>query len=114
MQLVRIKGLPDDPLAASARFHAQDLPALVPVSSDLLLVFPAADHTHRGWRLAAVQSLARAAAPHRVNAVAGGDAAAIATAEAYLAAAPGVTGHLLALGDGSDGRGAGAVLPSSA
>ncbi|WP_374531788.1 Rossmann fold domain-containing protein [Novosphingobium sp.] len=109
MRIVRIEGLPDDPLAASARFHAQDLPALPAPSEDLLLVFPEADHTHKAWRLAAVQSLARAAVSHRVNAVSGGGEAAVSAAAAYLAAAPGVTGHLLVLDD----AGAGAVLPSS-
>ncbi len=73
---------------------------------DVVLAFPAADHTHRGWRLAVVQQLARDAAPLRVNALAGGDEPAIAAAVAYLANAPGVTGQLLAL----DGKGAGEVL----
>jgi NAD(P)-dependent dehydrogenase (short-subunit alcohol dehydrogenase family) len=73
---------------------------------DIVLAFPAADHTHKGWRLAVVQQLARDAAPLRVNALSGGDEAAVAAAVAYLASAPGVTGQLLAL----DGNGAGEVL----
>lgn len=103
MRIVRIEGLPHDPLAASARFHAQDLPALLTPGEDLLLVFPEADHTHKAWRLAAVQSLARAAVPHRVNAVSGGGEAAVSAAAAYLAAAPGVTGQVLALDDEAAG-----------
>ena len=64
---------------------------------DLVLIFPPAPYDHRGWRLAAVQDLARAAAPGRVNAIAGDDEAAIAQALAYLEGAPGVTGQLLAV-----------------
>ena len=106
MAVVRIEGLPDDPLEAAAVFHAEWLPRLTEKRGDLVLIFPPADHTHRAWRLAAVQGLARVAVPHRVNALAGGDAAAIEAGQAYLAAAPGVTGQLLPL----DGAGAGAVI----
>jgi len=74
------------------------------------LIFPPADHTHRAWRLAAVQELAREAAPLRVNAVASDDPAAIESALAYIENAPGLTGQYLALDD----TGAGAVIPSSA
>ena len=72
MRCVAVEGLPSDPLAAAARFHAEITPGLANAAEDLLLVFPPADHTHRGWRLAAVQMLARAAAPRRVNAVSPG------------------------------------------
>ena len=65
----------------------------------LTVIFAAADHTHRGWRLAAVQALAREHAPARVNAVAGGNATSIAAALAYLDAADGVTGQYLVLDD---------------
>lgn len=108
MALVRIDGLPDDPLAAAAHFHGAIVPQLAQAGGDLLLAFPPADHAHRGWRVAAVQALARAAAPRRINAVAADAAsgAAIARAEAYLAAAPGVTGQYFALDD----AGAGPVL----
>ena len=106
MELVRIADLPDDPLAAAAAFHERYLPRLRGRTDDLLLVFPPADHGHRGWRLAAVQGLARQAVPGRVNALAGDDAAAIASARTFLAGAPGLTGQLLAL----DGRGAAPVL----
>ena len=80
-----------------------------PEGEDLVLIFPPADHTHRAWRLAAVQSLARQYAPLRVNSVASADTAAIASALAYIASAPGLTGQYLAL----DGIGAGDVIPSA-
>lgn len=107
--LVRVEGLSQGALAAAAQFHAEILPRALEVlvgGEELILAFPAADHTHKGWRLAVVQQLARDAAPLRVNALAGGDEAAIAAAVSYLAAAPAVTGQLLAL----DGNGAGEVL----
>jgi hypothetical protein len=108
---LRIEALPAEPLAAAATFHAQWLSRIEAqiVSRDtheegfeLTLVFSPADHTHRGWRLAAVQSLARAHAPARVNAVASDDEAAVAAALRYLAAALGITGQYLPL----DGTGA--------
>jgi hypothetical protein len=114
MAHVRVGELPADALAAAARFHADVLPAVLeriarqdPRSAGgdcLTLVFPPADHTHRDWRLAAVRGLAREHAPLRVNAVAGGDEAAIAAALAYLARAPGVTGQVLPLAAGGGGR----------
>lgn len=100
--LVRVGELPPEPLAAAARFLGE-VPgsveqALASGAGSIVLVFPPADHTHRGWRLAAVQELARRHAPSRVNAVASDDEAAIAAAERYLTAAPGVTGQYLPLG----------------
>ena len=65
----------------------------------LVLIFPPADHTHRAWRLAAVQGLARELAPRRVNALASANEAAIAAALAYLERAPGLTGQYLPLDD---------------
>lgn len=110
MALVRVGDLPGAPLAAAAAFHATVLPQIVAElgsgAESLTLVFAPADHTHRTWRLAAVQELARAAAPRRLNALASDDERAIAAAACYLAAAEGVTGQLLAL----DGTGAGKVL----
>lgn len=109
MAALRVEGLPDGTLEAAAQFHAAVLPqarAALTRGEDLVLVFPAADYTHKGWRLAVVQQLARDAAPLRVNALSGGDEPAITAAMAYLADAPGVTGQLLTL----DGNGAGEVL----
>ena len=109
MQVVRAEGLPGAPLAAAADFHARVLPDLLADAggdAPLLLIFPPADHSHRGWRAEAVASLARSLAPARVNAVAGDDEAAIAAALQWLEQAPGVTGQVLQL----DGQGAGAVV----
>jgi hypothetical protein len=109
MALLRVGPLPQEALAAAARFHADILPRAVAALADageLVLVFPPADHTHRGWRLAAVQGLAREHAPIRVNALASDDEAAIAAAADYLASAPGITGQLLPL----DGNGACDIL----
>jgi hypothetical protein len=103
-QVLRIDGLPQGALDAAAAFHQEWLPRartfLDPPRSgeDLVLIFPAAPYDHRGWRLAAIQDLARAAAPGRVNAIAGDDEEAIAAAVEWLAEAPGVTGQLLAAG----------------
>ena len=111
MALLRIGALPGEALAAAAEFHAAVLPrVLVELQGAgmLTLVFAPADHRHRAWRLAAVQSLARQYAPLRVNALASDDECAIAAALKYLAAAEGVTGQYLPL----DGSGAEALLSS--
>lgn len=70
---------------------------------DLAIVFPSAPYDHRGWRLSAVQDLAREAAPGRVNGVVGDDRDAIAATVDWLASSPGVTGQLLAV-DGNSGE----------
>ncbi len=110
MALLRLGPLPGEALAASARFHGEVLPQVLAVLAQrpagLTLVFPPADHSHRAWRLAAVQALAREHAPLRVNALASDDEAAIAAAAAFLDRAEGVTGQLLVL----DGAGAGEVI----
>ena len=102
MRIVRVGPLPEAALEAAAEFHAQVLPTLIPPhpGEDLVLVFPPAPYDHDRWRLAAVQNLARAAAPARVNAIVGDDEAAIAETLAYLEGAPGVTGQLLAVEGG--------------
>jgi hypothetical protein len=101
LTLVRIGILPDEPLHAAARFHADILPQLAPDAAALTLVFAPADHTHRAWRLAVVQGLARRWAPIRVNAVASEQEGAILAAHTYLEHAPGVTGQYLPLADGT-------------
>lgn len=96
--LVRIdaRGLPAAPLDAAAAFHARVVPAVRKAAgSDLAILFDSADHRHLGWRRAAVEALAREAAPNRVNGVAGAEGEAVDQTCAYLAAAPGVTGQLL-------------------
>jgi len=111
MALYRVGPLPGGALAASARFHAEVLPRILarldaPRAEELVILFEPADHTHRAWRLAAVQQLAREQAPVRVNAVESDDEAAIAAALVYLGKAKGVTGQLLPL----DGTGAHKIL----
>ncbi len=120
MARLEVQPLPDLPSAAAAAFHRDFLPraaALLQGGAALLqggapcltLVFAAADHTHRGWQLAAVQTLAREHTAARVNAIAGGGAPAIAAAQAYLEAADGVTGQYLPLDDAGAGL---VVLPA--
>lgn len=110
MPLFAVTGLPEEALAASAHFHEHVLPLvreeLGKKPDCLTLVFDPADHTHRGWRLAAVQGLAREFAPIRVNAFVSEDEAAIGAANGYVAQASGLTGQVLPL----DGNGAGEVL----
>ena len=110
MTLLRVGSLPDDPLAASAAWHAEVLPQVLRVLDDgtsaLTLVFTSADYAHRDWRRAVVATLARERAPARINAIAADDEAAIAAAERYLASAEAITGHYVSL----DGAGAGPVL----
>lgn len=113
MRRLDVSGLPDDALAAAAVFYAQWVAVMdLPRSGEecLVLIFPAADHTHTAWRLAAVQNLARGHAPVRVNAVAGGDGTAVTAALAYLKGAQGLTGQYLQL----DGTGAAPVVTSAA
>jgi hypothetical protein len=108
MAVLAIEGLPAAPLAAAVAFHADWL-ALAQnalADDDLVLVMPLAGYEHRGWRLAAVQGLARAHAPRRANIVESDDPAGIAAACAFLAASPGITGQILRL----DSQGAGAVV----
>ena len=112
MALLRVGALPDEALAAAARFYAEVMPLLNPPPSeeDLTLIFLPADHSHRAWRLAAIQALAREYAPIRVNALVSDSESAIAAALAYLATAEGLTGQLLELDD----TGAAEVVTSAA
>ena len=105
--------LPEAPLDAAAHFHAEHVPmarellsgeaampgpGLAAELEALAFVFPSAGKEHLGWRLAAIQALAREAAPKRVNGVVGDDQEAIDATTAWLAKAPGITGQLLAVG----------------
>jgi hypothetical protein len=108
MEVMRIAGLPAAALDAAAEFHAVWLPQILALldpprsGEDILLVFPPADHTHRLWRLAAVQELARAAAPgHRVNAVAAQSEAGLSAARALIDSGQGITGQYLVLDEAS-------------
>ncbi|WP_120716098.1 Rossmann fold domain-containing protein [Tsuneonella amylolytica] len=108
MRLVEARGLADGALDASAEFLTRIVPDLraAIADDDVCIAFDPADHTHAGWRRSAIQSLAREAAPARVNGVASGDRTAVAAALSYLDRAPGVTGQYLVL----DGQGAGEAL----
>lgn len=109
--VLRLQGLPDNPLDAAAYFYAEKLPGIRAAFAEtgernLTIVFEPAGHEHRAWRLALVQELAREYAPGRVNALASDDERAIAAALGYLGGADGVTGQYLPL----DGNGAAALL----
>jgi len=105
MQVIAVDGLPAEAVAAAAVFYGHHVQRVLVAARGLrdiadgavLIVLPPADEAHREWRLAAVQSLAREAAPVRVNAVAGDGDEAIAAAHDWLATAPGITGQLFAL-----------------
>lgn len=102
MATVRVTALPAAPLDAAAAFHGEWLPRIraeLAASQDesSVLVFPTAEHSHRGWRLAAVQELARELAPRRINALACDSAGGEAAAVALLTECQGLTGQLLAI-----------------
>ncbi len=99
--------LPAAPLDAAAAFHRDVVPAIRANSAvqALALIFPPAGHDHQGWRLAAVQGLARELAPARVNGIAGANEAAIAETVAFLVHAPGITGQLLEVDGNSAAKG---------
>jgi hypothetical protein len=101
---LHVLGLPETPIDAAREFYGTHLPTAraaldaaraKPGEFTFTLMFPPADHTHRAWRLAAVQGLAREVAPIRVNGLAGDDEAKLKAALAYLAEAPGITGQFL-------------------
>lgn len=110
MALIRVEDMPASPLDAAARFYAEVAPRVMQSGdSAVTLLFAPADHPHRGWREAAVASLARALAPRRINAMVGdveADREAIATTLAFLESSGAMTGQLLPL----DSNGAGKVL----
>lgn len=106
---VDAKGLPEQPLDAAAEFYERIVPSLrnsTTASSDLIIVFDPADHTHDKWRQAAIQDLAREAAPCRINAVVGSRENLQGTAQTiqYLHDAPGITGQILTVDAISDER----------
>lgn len=108
MRLVPIGPLPERAVDAAAEFYARVVPMIDLRAPDaeedhVVLLFDPAPYDHLGWRLAAVRDLARAAAPMRVNGLAGDDEAAVAETLAFVSAAPGITGQLLAV-DGKSGE----------
>jgi hypothetical protein len=107
MRIIDARGLSANPTDAAAEFMAETLPriraAIGAGDLPLCVAFDPADHTHAAWRVAAIQALAREAAPGRVNGVSGVDEAALEATSRYLQFAEGVTGQYLPL----DGQGAG-------
>lgn len=105
MEVLRIDGLPADPLAAAAAFHADWLPnarAMLDRGCDLLVVqFTPADHTHRAWRLAVIQGLAREYAPQRANGVVAQSEQGLSAAMTFLDKGQGITGQYLVLDEAS-------------
>lgn len=101
MRLIEAYGLPASPIDAATEFVNRIVPearsAIGAGDLPICIVFDPADHTHSAWRRAAVQELAREAAPRRINAVAAVAEPAMAAAFAYLESAPGVTGQYLPL-----------------
>lgn len=101
--LVRAGGLPAAALDAMAGFMAEHAPIVRDSgAAEVVIVLDPADHSHARWRRAAVEELAREAAPHgRVNAIVTSDDAAPAAQELllYLEKAPGVTGQVLEVAD---------------
>ena len=95
-----------DPLAASARFHAEFLPqieaALSGGAAVIAVVFDHGEDKAHAWRRTAIAALARKYAPARVNglAPAGPDAdlQGRSATLSFLAGNAGVTGQLLLLG----------------
>jgi hypothetical protein len=73
-----------------------------PVDS-IVVAFGYGGHEHKDWQLAALRTLARDVAPKRINGIVASDCEletlnAIDEVVAWLAAAPGITGQLLAVG----------------
>lgn len=103
-QVVRAADLPGLPLDAANQFYAELVPPIrdrIARSGDVIIAFDHMPPEHKAWRLAAIQALAREAAPARVNAVVGPLGEEMTTVCHYLANAPGVTGQVFEL-DGAE------------
>ena len=104
--LVTAADLPESPLDAAAQFHAAIVPVIrekLAEATEIVVNFGPAEHSHRAWRLAAIQELAREAAPVRVNGLVGPDGEGAHAVMRFLENAPGITGQLLAV-DGKSGE----------
>lgn len=103
--VVMIDDLPPEALGAAAHFHAYHVAPVrtaAGAADSVVLVLPPAPVDHTDWRRAAVRDLARTLSPVRINLVAGDTGESLDATLAYLANAPGVTGHYLPLhGDGN-------------
>ncbi|MDE1467864.1 Rossmann fold domain-containing protein [Aurantiacibacter sp. D1-12] len=99
--IIEVVGLPAAPLDAAAAFHREWVPKVrgLMQENNVVVIFDPADHTHQGWRLSAVQELAREAAPQRVNGVESEDAQAVSETLFYLQSADGVTGQIFTLAE---------------
>ena len=104
MRILRVDGLPAEPLAAASLFHQHWLAHVEEKlgEDDVMVALDLADHRHRDWRRALARDLARKHTPRRVNLVTGDDAV-VAAFAAYLENAPGITGQYFE----GDGHGAG-------
>lgn len=101
-RIYEVADLPEEALDASGAFYAQHLASARAVLKAegvdaLAILLPHADHAHDDWRTALARDLARAHPPRRVNVVAGPEGAERGAMVDYLAGAPGVTGHYLAV-----------------
>ncbi|HEY8603517.1 Rossmann fold domain-containing protein [Tsuneonella suprasediminis] len=109
--VLRIGPLPADALDAAQVFYAEWVPkarlSLQSEALSLALVINSGEFQGEGWIHSAIQELARAFSVKRVNALIGGDDAAIAATLAYLERAPGVTGQCFQLGSAPVEEGAG-------
>lgn len=100
---IEATGLPDDPGAATFEFESSIAPQVRAAAGRepaLAVLFAPADHAHEGWRLAAIQQLARALAPAtRVNAVVvnAGDEEGTAEVIRFALTAPGITGQIISV-----------------
>lgn len=101
MGQVAVGALPEHPIDAAATFYARVVPQARSLLSggagSVVLVLPPAGPDHVGWRQAAIQSLAREAAPARVNAVIGNDPLVIDRTIAWLETADAITGQCFTL-----------------
>ena len=103
------RDLADQPLDAATEFYTKIVPLIrqdfkIMPEFNVTVVFHPAQHGHRAWRLAAIQELAREAAPAgRVNGIVADCAevsvaledGGIRDAIEWLQQAPGITGQLL-------------------
>ena len=100
--IVEATGLAAKPLDAAAQFHAEIVPkirAALATESALTVLFAPANHSHDAWRKAAIQELAREAAPARVNALVGDPAQNSEQARTlqFLCDSPGITGQVFTI-----------------
>ena len=99
-EILRIDPLPDSPLKAAARFHAEYLPKVLDLLADsegVVIVLSDADSRHTDWRRSAARDLAREFAPKRVNILSSENERRIAATCDYLQRADGITGQYLPL-----------------